>query len=131
MSVHNDVSHILIGEKIIPGVTITMERVVENEKSVRVHSANFLTSSLVEVLKGVKVGGPPGLIKRLNSVQSGMVAPLLHNKGNVIDSPVNVITVHVLVVTLLNVPSAHPVGSADRPVLEMSLVGPFKVGSLS
>jgi len=97
MSVHDNIFHIVVGEEVVPGLGIGVERVVEDKEDVRVHLADLITSFTVEVLENIKVGGPPGLVDRLKSVESGVVSPLSHKGSDVVESPLDVAIVDVIV----------------------------------
>lgn len=53
-----------------------------------------------------------------------MFTPLLHELLNVVDSPVDVLLVDGV---LLTIPFSHPMGVLDRPVLVVRLINPDNV----
>jgi hypothetical protein len=129
VSVNDDVLHVVISEEVVPLVGPGQERVMEDEEHVGVDLTDNVSAAPVEVLEDLVVGGPPGLIDRLKSVDSGVMAPLVHEVPDVFNAPVDVIVVDGVVVGSVEV--THPGGVADAPVLEVVLVGPLKIGGLA
>ena len=127
MSVHDNVFHIIIFEKIVPGVSIEAERIMEDEEEVRVLLSHHRADSAIEILECtclIEGSGVPGLIDWLNSVKSLVATPSIKETLDGIDSPVDIIGVDLTVAPDGGIEFTHPLTVGLFPMREVVLVFP-------
>ena len=123
MSVHDNVLNVVISKEVVPDASIEVECVVEHELQARLLLLHHRSNIAIEILEDVKVGGSPGLVHGLNSVESWMITPSVKETLNGVLGPLDVVVVDGDILVVLKVPLAHPF--ADSLVAKVVHIDPF------
>ena len=97
MGVHDNVLVVTVLEEIVPEICVEVESVMEDKLQVRLLLLHHRLHISVELLQHIKIGGPPGLVYGLNSVNSGVSAPSVEETLDGVLCPVNVVVIDALV----------------------------------
>ena len=124
MGVHDNVLVIVIVEKIVPGVGIEVEGVVEDELQAGLLLLHHGADVSVEVLEDIEVRAPPGLVDGLDGVKGGVSTVGVEESLDGILGPLNVVVVDAHVAAGVIIPLAHPLTEGVLPVREVVLVRP-------
>ena len=127
VSIQNDVFAVIIIEKIVPFPEVGVALVHKHKKNIGVYFADLLTAIAIVLFENFHIRISPGLVGRLNSIESGVVTVHLHEVGNVVDTPLDLFVIDVVVALGVEVPVTHPVGCLDGSVQEVVLIGPLNV----
>jgi len=104
---------------------------VEYKVQIRVEISDHISNILIKLDKLFLRSIGPRLINRFKGIGSWMVSPSLKNFAYVIKSPINIFVIDIVIALSFHVPITNPVSSLNFPMLEVVLVDPFKVMSLS
>ena len=94
MSVHNNVLHVIVIEKIVPGACVRVESVMEDELEARLLISHHVSHIFVELLKHIEIRAPPWFVDWLDSIDGWVIAPFVEKTLDGVFGPVNVFLVH-------------------------------------
>lgn len=123
VGVQDHILIVIIVKQVVPGFGAEMESVMEDKLEARLLLFHHCAHIFVKLLQHVKIRQKPGLIDRLDSVESLMVTPGVEQALDRVLGPINIFLFDRLVAQAEVVPISHPF--ANSVVAESRLSRPL------